>query len=264
MTPRDLWHPRMRHRALAAEAWYWLHGDMSEYQHVERYLRARMRELDRPTAAPQLPEHAFVTISRQAGAGGHSVARRLVELFDEQDDELFAGWQVYDQRLCEIVAEDPKMKTELDSLLSEEYRSAASDFFRQVVAPTVDQDVLMARVFEVMRAVAATGKGVIVGRAGSRVTRDLPFGVHLRLVAPEETRLSRLMELNDIDHRTARQQARRIDQHRARLLQARFGTDIDDPTNYDTVWNTGSASIDEIAVSVMTMVTLRVRAPRPE
>lgn len=235
---------------------------MGEYEHVERYLRARMRELDRPARDAGHHEHAFVTISRQAGAGGHSLAHRLVELFDEQNDELFAGWQVYDQRLCEIVAEDPKMEKELDTLLSEEYRSAASDFFRQVVAPTVDQDVLVARVFEVIRAVAATGKGVIVGRAGSQVTRDLPYGVHLRLVAPEEMRLARLMELHDIDQRTARQQAKRIDQHRARLLQARFGADIDDPTGYDAVWNTGSATIDEIATSVLTLLTTRVRAPR--
>jgi cytidylate kinase len=199
-----------------------------------------------------------VTISRQAGAGGHTLAQRLIERFNEQDHELFAGWQVYDQRLCEIVAEDPKMEASLDSLLSEEYRTAAGDFFRQVIAPTIDQDVLMARVFEVIRAVAATGKGVIIGRGSSQVTKDLPYGVRIRLVAPEALRLDRLMELHGIDRRAARQQAKRIDQHRARLLQARFGVDIDDPTNYDAIWNTGSASIDEISSTVLTLILHRV------
>jgi cytidylate kinase len=230
---------------------------MSQFENVERYLMARMRELSQPDRPGVPHQHAFVTISRQAGAGGHSLAERLIELFGEQEDELFAGWQVYDQRLCEIVAEDPKMKTSFDSLRAEEYRTAAGDFFRQVVAPTIDQDVLIARVFEVIRAVAATGKGVIIGRGGSQVTKDLPNGVRLRLVAPESLRLDRLMELHGIDRRAARQQAKRIDQHRARLLQARFGADIDDPTNYDAIWNTGSASIDEIAHTVLALIRHR-------
>lgn len=231
-------------------------------ENVERYLMARLREVGRPGRPSEHREHGFVTISRQAGAGGHSLAHRLVDLFEEQHDELLSGWQVYDRRLCEIVAEDPKMEKALDSLLAEEFHSPAADFFRQALAPTVDQDALLARVFEVIRTVAATGKGVIVGRGGARVTRDLPNGVHIRLVAPEEVRLERLMQLDDIDRRTARQQAKRIDQHRARLIQVRFGADIDDPTGYDAVWNTGSVTIDEIAMSVLTLLLTRARAPR--
>ncbi len=236
---------------------------MGSMEIVERYLRAHMAQLTNVGDAPSRDgEHAFVTISRQAGAGGHSLADRIIELFDSQDSELFNGWKVYDQRLCEIVAQDPVMKKELDSLLAEEYRTPAGDFFRQVIAPTVDQDVLMARVFEVIRAVAATGKAVIVGRGGARVTADVPYGVHLRLIAPEEVRLQRIMERDGTDRQTARDRARRLDANRARLHKVRFMVDIDDPTGYDAVWNTGSAGIDEIADAVFTLVLNRAGPKR--
>lgn len=236
---------------------------MGSLEIVERYLRAHLAQL---TAVGDVPArndaHAFVTISRQAGAGGHSLAERLVTRFEEEPEEVFQGWAVYDQRLCEIVAEDPKMKSALDSLLAEEYRTPAGDFFRQVIAPTVDQDVVMARVFEVVRAVASTGKSIIVGRGGSQVTRDIPHGVHLRLVAPESVRLERLAERDGIDVKTARERARKLDAGRARLHKLRFGVDIDDPLGYDAVWNTAAADIDEIADAVLALVRDRARTPR--
>ena len=225
---------------------------------------ARMRELALPSRDVPSRPNGFVTISRQAGALGHSLAHRLVERFGEEDDEVFSCWQVFDQRLCEIVAEDPKMAKALDSLLAEEYHTPASDFFRQAIAPTVDQDVLIARVFEVVRTIAATGRAIIVGRAGSEVTRDLPHGVRIRLVAAHDVRVDRLMELNGVDRREAAREAKRIDQHRARLLQARFGIDIDDPLSYDVVWNTGSATVDEIADATVMLVRARLGTLRPE
>lgn len=237
---------------------------MGSIESVERYLRAHVALTAPEQRAPPNTVHAFVTISRQAGAGGHSLADRLIERFDAHSDtELFGGWGVYDQRLCEIVAADPRMKEAFDSLVAEEYRSAADDFFRQVIAPTVDQDAVMARVFEVIHAVASTGNAVILGRGGSHVTDGLAHGVHIRLVAPEHVRLERLMALNGIGERAARDLARDLDANRARLVKARFKADIDDPLCYDAIWNTGSATIDEIADAVIVTVRHRATAPRP-
>lgn len=233
---------------------------MSSLSSIERYLSAHLAGAGGPTPEDEWPRlHPFVTISRQAGGGGHSLASALLDVFGRQEDEaLFAGWQVFDQELCEIVAQDPAFAKSLDSLRDEEYRTTIDDFFHQVLQASVDQDYVMTRVFQVVRAVASIGKAVIVGRGGSQVTKGMGPAVHLRIVAPYENRIERLMELHDLSERKAKAEARKLDESRARLLKTHFNVDIDDPTGYDAVWNTGSASVEDIAEAVAAV--LRVRA----
>ena len=129
-----------------------------------------------------------------------------------------------------------------------------------MIGSTIDHGILMERVFDVVRAVASIGKAVIIGRGGSEVTRDMPFGLSIRLVAPIEKRVEHLMRLEDLSARKAAAEVRRRDEHRARLLDTHFGVDIADPSRYDVTWNTGSCPVDEIAQSTVTLLTHRVKA----
>jgi cytidylate kinase len=233
---------------------------MTSLDRLERYLRAEKERLRSTPAGFREQQKAlpFVTISRQSGAGGHSLAAALLDVFADQDEsDIFGGWQVFDQKLCNVVADDPVFSRSLDALLAEEYRTPTKDFFHQLARSTVDQDLVMARVFQVVRSLASIGKAIIVGRAGSRVALGAGPGIRLRVVAPEHMRIERMMEARNLNEREARNEARRVDSHRARLLKAYFDADIEDPTGYDAVWNTGSASITEIAEA--TAATLRRR-----
>ncbi|MCP3973875.1 MAG: cytidylate kinase-like family protein [bacterium] len=234
---------------------------MKNLENIERYLSAeaaRMRERD-TTSSPRV--RPFVTISRQAGAGGHDLAQSLVEVFAAQDDaDLFEGWQVFDRKLCEMVARNPIYSVSMSSLLAEEYRTKTNDFFHQILRSTVDQGTVMNEVFRVVAAVASIGKCIIVGRAGSEVTRALSPGVAVRLVAPEEVRVRGVMEFYGLDEKTARAEAVKLDASRARLLDKHFGADIDDPTLYDGTWNTGQVAVPVIAENVATILRHRVAA----
>jgi cytidylate kinase len=232
---------------------------MSRVADIDRYLRAYFAAEQMPVAAdvdaPVLP---FVTLSRQAGVGGHELADSIVDVFAAQaDEELFGGWRVYDRTLCEMVGADPRYAASLDSLVREEYRSKGSDFFHQMVRSTVDQKQVMDRVFLAVRTVARMGKAVIVGRAGSHVTRDMPQGVSLRVVAPEEMRIRRAMKTHGFTEREARIKGTRRDADRVRLLKEHFGADIDAPTGYDATFNSGLMTFVEIAHSVAAIVRLR-------
>ena len=232
---------------------------MKNLDAIARYLSiqaAQMKIGERDSGGKPRP---FVTISRQAGAGGHALADILLEVFAAQEDsDLFGGWRVFDRRLCEIVAEHPTYKNSMPSLLNEEYRHKAHDFFHQIFHSTVDQDVLMAEVFRVVRTVAEVGKSVIVGRAGSEVTRGQAPGVSVRLIAPEDVRIQGVMDFYGLDEKTARAEATKLDLARARLLKTHFKADIDDPLLYDAVWNTGDVSVDVIAECIVQMLRHRV------
>ena len=116
----------------------------------------------------------------------------------------------------------------------------------------------MDRVFRLVRVLAEVGKAVIVGRAGSEVTRGLGPSVAVRLVAPEEVRVERMMDLHGVNEKRATELIDKSDNGRARLLKRHFRVDIDDPLLYDAVWNTATASFESIADSIIVM--LRERA----
>lgn len=201
----------------------------------------------------------FVTISRQSGAGGHSLANVLLEHFHQQPDKnLFGEWEMFDQKLVAMVADDPDLRVSVEALLGEEYRRASDDFFRQLLTATTHQDIVMDRVFRLVRVLAEVGKAVIVGRAGSEVTRGLGPSVAVRLVAPEEVRVQRIMDLHGVNEKRATEIIDKSDNGRARLLKRHFRVDIDDPLRYDAVWNTATASFESIADSIIVM--LRERA----
>ena len=235
---------------------------MSRVADIDRYLRAYF-------AADQIPREdalevvtrPFITVSRQSGIGGHDVADAIVAAFDRSDDaQVFHGWRVYDRTLCQMVADDPRYSASLDSLLEEEYRSKTDDFFHQMVRSTVDQKLVMDRVFLAVRTVAGMGNAVIVGRAGSHVTKDMPGGISLRIIAPEDLRVERSMVAEGLSEREARARIRKRDADRARLLRAHFGADIDDPAGYDAVFNMAQVSAEEIADCCATLVGARIRA----
>lgn len=223
---------------------------------VERYLKAQIAERKATTAAQQRRRgHPFVTISREAGARGTTLADGLLEAFAAHEDaDLFGGWQVFDRRLCEIVAKDPSYRHSVGALLSEEYPTKTHDFFRQVIGSTIDHGILMDRVFQVVRSLAALGKAIIVGRAGSQVTKGMPQGLRIRLVAPEDQRVHHLMDLEDLTERKARSELRKRDEHRARLLKVHFDVDIADPAGYDVTWNTGTCTDDEIVDATIALL----------
>jgi len=234
---------------------------MKKLPTIERFLSAHAAEKGTAETGATPAIHPFVTISRQAGAGGHDLAATLLDVFAAQEDvRLFGGWQVFDRRLCEIVADNPAYSTSMSSLLEEEYRSKTNEFFSQLLDPTIDQDILMRHVFEVVRAVASIGKSIIVGRAGSELTLEMGPGIAVRLIAPEEVRLQGVMDYYDLDERAARDKARRLDESRARLLKSHFRVDIDDPARYDAVWNTGRAPIETIAESIAVGLRHKVAA----
>lgn len=232
---------------------------MKRIEDIDRYLRAYFaaehaasRESDGHVPLP------FVTISRQAGTGGHALADVMLEVFAGQPDtSLFRGWQVFDKSLCEIVAGDRRFATSLASLREEEYRSKATDFFHQMLHSTVDQDLLMERVFLVVRSIAGMGKAIIVGRGGSHVTKDMRQGVSLRMVAPERQRMERLMHEHGLSEKGAIALGKRREADRARLLRRHFGADIEDPTGYDLTCNSGTTTYVEIAEAVASLVRLR-------
>lgn len=231
---------------------------MNHLKLIHQYLKERGSLEGIPSSG--LP---FVTISRQVGAGGHLLAHViLTDFLKEADRELFGGWHVFDRELCEIVASDPELETSMEALMAEEHRSEFTEFIESLFSGRSKQYSIQKKTFRIVRMLASLGKVIIVGRAGACVTCDLPGGVHVRVVAPETTRLRWLAKKFRIDKAAARVMLKKQEADRHKLLRTYFNKDVDDPLLYDAIWNSESADMHEIAASVITMIKRRAAAAK--
>jgi len=88
--------------------------------------------------------------------------------------------------------------------------------------------------------------------------------VHLRLVAPQATRITRMTKLFHLTEREARELVAKQDRDRARLVRDHFSRDIHDPLLYDMTWNTETVPFEAIAAAVIAFVKTRgAEASRP-
>ncbi|MFH0909785.1 MAG: cytidylate kinase family protein [bacterium] len=227
---------------------------MKESCSLRNYFRDRLINDDQGVRYP------FVTISRQEGAGAHTLASELMRQMNQrQNTEVFAGWNLFDVATYEGFANDPELQATLDAVAKEEYHSEVTDLFLEVISKLPQQYVVCKKLFTTMRKLAAMGKVILIGRAGCCVTRSVPGGIHLRLVAPEALRVERVMKLQQLDKTAATAWVHSHDRERAHLLRDFFSRDIEDPLLYDAVWNTQSTSVVEIADITRRMIFKRVR-----
>lgn len=230
---------------------------MNPIELVKKYLRERLKLNPDQTGFP------FVTISRESGAGGHTLAREILRQLERSTADAWAcGWEVFDYRLCLLLAQDPELNAPLDSLLREEYQSSFQQTLFDILTGHDEQMKLHKRIFEVIRILGMIGRVVIVGRAGNLVTRDLRGGVHLRLVAPLPLRVKQMMELMDADEETARREMEKQDHERAEMVRDYFNRDIANPLDFDCVWNMGAVDHAFVAATAVQLLTEKARHRR--
>lgn len=237
---------------------------MNSLDSIKAYL-ASLRYEDRGPSHSRPMDQRFpcVTISRQSGAGGHSLANAVLEELSKAKDSLLSGWVSFDAETCKKVLEDAKLQVSLDSLIDEEYRTQMEETIYEFIPGSVSQDKVIPRIFHTIRLLARFGKLIVVGRGGACLTAHLPQAIHIRLVAPLEFRIARTMELHHLDSAGARAIIQKQDEARARLVRDYFGKDINDPLLYHATWNTGRIPVEDIAPLIVQMIKQRAGQPSP-
>ena len=173
---------------------------MTSLTHLQSFLEMHnyhKKHCERPNL--QRGHYPFVTISRETGAGGHALAEAVIKQLKKSQVNEGEDWRVFDEEVCRMVVEDPTVKVSLERMLSEEYHSQIEDMFQELICGESSQDAVIKKIFKIFHMLAHFGKVILVGRAGHLVTRDLPYGIHIRLIAPEDKRAVRMRQLLKLD-----------------------------------------------------------------
>jgi cytidylate kinase len=180
----------------------------------------------------------FITISREACAGATTLGRHLLPLLEAEMAHEGRSWMFLDKNLLTQVLTTDNLPEHLAKFLPEERVSEIKAIIGEVVGLHPPLWELEQRVTKGIYQLARRGCVILVGRAAHLVTRSLREGFHLRLVAPLETRISRLEEMQHRGRAAAKKALEDTDHARERYVLSNFGCGINDPCTYDLVINT--------------------------
>ena len=124
----------------------------------------------------------YLTISREAGAGGSQVARLVGEAI---------GWEVLDRKLLECVAERYDSSPAVLELVDETTTNWITEIFGNLLnRASVSQMQYVCRLSRVILMAARVGKVIYVGH-GAQFVLPRERGLRVRIVAPLTTGSSR-------------------------------------------------------------------------
>ena len=180
------------------------------------------------------PIRPVITLSRLPGAGGKSIAQRLVE---ELKIDLFDG------EIVEKIVESSKARKWVVESLDEHDRSMLDDWIQTLDENHMWSYEYLQHLTKVVGAIGAHGHALIVGRGASFI---LPEKVCLRLlvVAPLQTRIENVVKAYGVSAAEAKRRVLLTEAARKAFIRQYFNADIMDPLNFDFVLNTKNLDID--------------------
>lgn len=170
-----------------------------------------------------------ITISRQMGSLGDELAWQVAQQL---------GWRRIGRDLINqaaMAAGAPQVAlAEIDELDFFGLRPSAKE--RRAYQRQVERFILD---------LAEEGNVVIVGRGGQIILRGRPDVLHVRIVAPFETRAARLQQQKKLSAEAAQACLETSNKARTHYLRRNYKAYLDDPTLYHLMINTGLLSLSQ-------------------
>ncbi|MHB8629441.1 MAG: cytidylate kinase-like family protein [Aggregatilineales bacterium] len=214
-----------------------------------------------------------ITVTRHHGCGGHQIATRVRDIL---------GYRFFDSPFLKQIAsevglsreeavdfseEDYKVKTFLERLISfnpaEMRISPSSVKEMHLDVPRFDDADSVDLVKLLVHFAYEHSNVVIVGRGAQVILRNQPNVLHVRIIAPVDTRLKNVQETEGLSLEAARQYIEERDKSAREYLARFFNTQWDDPYLYHLTINTGYCEIEPAAQLIVAAVQQLVGAKAP-
>jgi cytidylate kinase len=187
------------------------------------------------------PQPLSITISRETGAGGRTIADLLCQkLAAAEKTPTPNPWAVFDASLAKQVLEDHQLPANLERFMTEDARLLPVEaIVEEVLGLHPPNWTLAQHTTKTILRLVALGHAILVGRGANIITARLPNVFHVRLVAPLLTRIQHAVEFYHLSQAEAAKFVREQDHARRRYVRHYFNSEIDDPSIYDVTLNTG-------------------------
>lgn len=196
--------------------------------------------------------HPFLTISRDFGCGEEELIPRL---------EKALKWKVYGRNLLDHLAQREILSRNFMETLDEQKQSLLDNWVNFLIrSGSILQDDYVVKISKMIKVIVANESAIILGRGANHVLADKKEGLHLKLVAPFESRVKNIMKLRKLKEKEAQKLVEGIDSERTEFVRRYFHKNVADGLNYDLTINTANLDADMICKTVVLLLKEKSKA----
>ncbi len=200
---------------------------------------------------------AVITISRQFGAGGRTLGKRIAkELGYTFADSLIVDKIAEAARVSSAFVESMEKEagTKLTRVISTVMNKSLLDKILGGERGYIDEEMYLDYLVLIISQMAEEGNVIVLGRGSQYILNDHPDAFHILLIDEFDNRVKFMMKHYDYSEKSAVQVVNAEDKRRTNLYRKIGKTDYDDPTLYHLVLNMGRMNLDAAAALVTKLI----------
>jgi cytidylate kinase len=203
---------------------------------------------------------SVITISRQFGAGGKTIGKKVA-------DSL--GYTFADDDIVQQIAEMAKVSAVWVETVEKEAGGRLSRVVSRMVSKPlvdrilkdergyIDEQIYIDYLVVIIAQIAEEGNAVILGRGSQYILKDMPDAYHVLLINSFENRVRFVMENYGMNHQRASHVVKSEDRRRQNLYRKLGKQDFDRPELYHLVINMERIRIDQAFDMILRLVNQR-------
>lgn len=202
-----------------------------------------------------------VTISRQSGCSAQRIAIKLSKILTGysymSDTKTDAEWKWVDKDIFEEVVdgiiEEVKSGGYDDTDEAVKMLAQVAKAFSNETIYDISDNRLIDTFKGVVCRLACKGRTIIVGRSAGVILREVPNKLNVRLEAPMEWRINRIMQLRDFTQAEAVKYVKEMDTKRDTFIERIIGRKATND-DFDVIFNYASLQDDEIIDAIVNIL----------
>jgi len=196
----------------------------------------------------------FITIAWQIGAGGWSLPQRLAEAMNVHSSNKEPVWTSWDRELIDKVAADYHLPVQSIQKL-EQSGYTWTDSFISGLGGVPDEFAILHRLKESVRTLAFSGRVILVGHGSVFLTRDIPGGLHIRLVAPLEQRIENVASRTHLSLHEAALHLKHSQRNWTRFIRRYWAEQSLAPETFAATLNTAGMDEDHLVRCIASLAS---------
>ncbi len=203
--------------------------------------KKKAQEAEKPRTRPA----PIVTISRETGSRGSYFGSRLAQRL---------GYQRLHREAIDFICRSSGYQHRIVKSLDDGFRGRLELMVESfLTGQVIDHSDYTRQLCEVVISLSMLGGVVLMGRGGNLILGP-KRGFHIRVICPKGKRIDNLIKYKKCTREEALRLIEISDNERRQFYTKIFGTDIDNPRNYDMVINTSLIDIEELVDTVAVAV----------
>lgn len=212
-----------------------------------------------------------VTISREAGCSAQRIAIKLSKILTGysymSETKTDVNWLWVDKdvvrnAILEMDAEVAKKESNYDDRYKEHLKEVVDAFSKESAGDIKDAKVLQT-IKNVICKLAVDGRYIIVGRAANIILKDLPNKLSIKLEAPFDWRVNRIMHLKNISFSEAEDYVKAQDRQRTDFIRRISGRKVTNH-DFDIIFNYSTLLDDQIVDATINVLKNKKIIPQIE